>query len=843
MSFGGRSGGVVGLSDRQQTEITRIDEAAEQSLRALANARRELLTVVMSDNPAPAAIEVAVRAQSEADLAVSLARADAFVRLQASPLRIRDDQVNSLRQFSAQAFPAIPVMNVSAAPGPGPRTAGGALAELDRLEGAIGNDLYLARNVTLLPDFKLELIHVVPTSMGSWLPITFDNRGRMLVAAHNSNQIFRVTLPGIGTADPVRVEPLDLDIGSAHGLLYAFDSIYVTVGDEERQGRKASGLYRIRDTNGDDVYDEAKVLRNLNGGGQHGPHALRLSPDGTSIFMINGNATVTTDFQSSRVPYIWGEDNLVRRVGNTQGSAPQGWITRVDPSGESWELYAMGFRNPVDFAFNKDGELFEYDADMEFDKGHPFYRPTNVAHVISGADLHYRTDSGTRKRPQYDIDGWPSAVYLGSGSPTGVSFGTGAKFPARYQDAMYLSDWSYGNVYAAHFTPDGSTYTGTAELFASGQPFGAGDIAVGPNDGALYIVIGGNAQSVIYRVTYTGEQPTTPSAPDTLHAAAREQRRSLEAYHGRLDPAAIDAAWQHLGSEDRGIRYAARTAVEFQDQSLWRERALAETDPRRSVAAMVALARVNGTDEFFRNESDPAPDRALQARMIAALDRIDWHGLSYEEQLDLLRAYSLTFIRLGRPDVETTARLVAKFDPLLPAAYRELNWELAEMLIYLEAPSAATKVMALIRNAPSFPRFPTPSQYLNPLMLARGTPGAAAFGNENVMLAKQQDQIQYAHLLRELRVGWTPDLRREYFEWFLMANSDYNGGNTFKTALSSMRTDAIAALSDADRAPIQEVLDRPYVVVGGRGGGGGGGAAGRGGAGQAAPAGAGRGGQ
>jgi hypothetical protein len=111
------------------------------------------------------------------------------------------------------------------------------------------------------------------------------------------------------------------------------------------------------------------------------------------------------------------------------------------------------------------------------------------------------------------------------------------------------------------------------------------------------------------------------------------------------------------------------------------------------------------------------------------------------------------------------------------------------------------------------------------------------------MLAKQQDQIQYAHLLRELRVGWTPDLRREYFEWFLMANSDYNGGNTFKTALSSMRTDAIAALSDADRAPIQEVLDRPYVVVGGRGGGGGGGAAGRGGAGQAAPAGAGRGGQ
>jgi len=823
--FGGRSGSVGGLSDYQQTEITRLQLALRDQETAVARARDALAAASFSLPVNPAAIQSALNTLGAAEQALALARAERFASLQNSPLQLTSAQVRNVIQFMTVNQPAVPpaelapmVPEESARPG-----SGGVLAELNRFDGSIGTDLYTARNVTLLPDFKMELIYVVPQELGSWVPATFDDRGRMIVAAHNSNRIARITLPRLGTNDVVQVEPLNLDIGSAHGILYAFDALYVSVGDEERAGRKPSGLYRVWDSNGDDRYDSVEVLRNLAGGGQHGTHALQLSPDGGSIFMINGNATAATNFQGTRVPYVWGEDNLVERVGPDGGSAPQGWIARVDSTGTNWELYAMGMRNPVDFAFNKDGELFEYDADMEFDKGHPFYRPTNVAHVISGADLHFRTDSGTRKRPQYDIDAWQSVVYLGSGSPTGVTFGTGAKFPARYQDAMYLSDWSYGNIYAVHLQPDGSTYRGDAELFASGQPFGPGDIVVNPNDGAMYVIIGGNATSVIYRITYTGDAQTTPTAPDATYAADRALRRSLEAYHGKRDPAAVNAAWAYLGSTDRGIRYAARTAIEFQDQAGWRERALNETNPRIAMAAITALARVNGNDSFFRQEGDPAPDRALQARMLAALDRIDWYALDYSEQLDLLRTYQLAFIRLGAPDAATRSRLIAKFDPELPARYRELNWELAEMLIYLEAPSAATKAMALLRTAPSFPYLPKPSQYLNPLLLPRGTPGASVFGNENVQLAKQEDEVQYAHLLRHLQVGWTPELRREYFSWFQMANAEYTGGNTFKSTLATMRTQAIEALTPAARAEVQDILDEPFEVQGGRGGGGGGG--------------------
>src|SRR5204862_6473185 len=132
--------------------------------------------------------------------------------------------------------------------------------------------------------------------------------------------------------------------------------------------------------------------------------------------------------------------------------------------------------------------------------------------------------------------------------------------------------------------------------------------------------------------------------------SARWHKRGLDTPTLRgADPTAMNLIWSHLGDKDRAIRYAARVALEWQPAVWWEQKALDERDPRKSIAALVALARVSNKDPFHRKPSDPPPDPALQGRILAALDRIEWSKLGNDDRLDVTRAYALAFTRLGRP--------------------------------------------------------------------------------------------------------------------------------------------------------------------------------------------------
>ncbi|MBM3840899.1 MAG: c-type cytochrome [Verrucomicrobia bacterium] len=620
-------------------------------------------------------------------------------------------------------------------------------------------------------DFKVELLYTVPKGTeGSWVAMCVDPKGRLIVS-DQYGKLYRILPPALRSADSVKPEPIDLEIGQAHGLLYAFDSLYVMV-NENPKGR---GLYRVRDTNGDDRYDEVKLLRRLEGGGEHGVHAILLAPDGKGLYLVCGNMTKLTDYAASRIPLNWSEDHLLPRMWDGNGFmrgvlGPGGWIARTDPEGKSWELVAVGFRNEFDAAFNRQGELFAYDADMEWDINTPWYRPTRVNHVISGAEFGWR--SGAGKWPAYTLDSFGAVVDVGPGSPTGVTFGYGAKFPAKYQEALFICDWSFGKLYAVHLTPDGASYTGTAEEFVTGQPLALTDIVINPNDGAMYFAVGGRrTQSALYRVTYTGRESTAPSKSDSRFAKERALRHKLESFHGHKDSKAVKEAWPYLGHKDRALRYAARVALEWQDASEWREKTLNEKDPRTAIAALAALARVSSKDQFHRRPADPQPDTALQGRILAALDRINWKKLSQSDRLDLMRAYTLAFTRFGKLDDATRQRLIAKFDPLFPASTRELNAELAQMLVYLEAPSAATKLTSALRAAPT-----------------------------------QEEQLEYARALRVLKSGWTQPLREEYFRWFLKAAS-FKGGASLSGFMRDMKNDALASLTEPEKAALKPILD------------------------------------
>jgi putative heme-binding domain-containing protein len=561
-----------------------------------------------------------------------------------------------------------------------------------------------------------------------------------------------------------------LDIGGAHGLLYAFDSLYVMVNELDRP----HGMYRLRDTNGDDKFDEVKLLRQIDAGGEHGAHSMVVSPDGKSIVLVVGNSSEITKFDSSRVPFNWGEDNLITRIPTgfmDDSMAPQGWIAKTDPDGKTWELIAVGLRNEFDLAYNRQGDLFTYDADMEWDIGVPWYRPTRIYQVTSGAEYGFRNGSG--KWPSYYIDSLGTVVDIGPGSPTGITFGYGAKFPAKYQDALFINDWSFGKLRAVHLKPSGSSYVGESEEFISGQPLPLTDVVINPHDGAMYFAVGGrNTQSALYRVTYTGSESTEPSKLDDTFAKERAVREHLETFHGHADAKAVEQAWPHLGDADGATRYAARIALEWQDPATWSSRIWNEKSPRHAIAAIVALARVSGQDDIHRAPTAKPADPALRTQMLQKLGSLDWATLDRQDRLDLLRAYALTFTRLGAPSEPERAALIARFDSLFPADSRELNTELANLLVYLQSPTAAPKIMALFQAAPT-----------------------------------QEEQIDYALALRALRVGWTQPLREEFFRWFVTKAAAYRGGNTFAGSMRTIREQAIGNLTDEEKLALKSILE------------------------------------
>src|SRR5262249_36534306 len=228
-----------------------------------------------------------------------------------------------------------------------------------------------AASLKVLKDFKAELLYSVPADkQGSWVSMCADPKGRLIVSDQFGG-LFRVTPPPIGgQASDTRVEKIDVPLGEAQGLLWAFDSLYVVVN---RGRRYQSGLYRVRDTDGDGNLDKVELLRRIEGGGEHGPHAVLLTPDGKSLVGVCGNQTkMMRPLAASRVPKHWGEDHLLPRMPDGNGFmagvlGPGGCVYKLDPEGKSWELLSVGFRNQYDAAFNRKGELFTFDADMEWD--------------------------------------------------------------------------------------------------------------------------------------------------------------------------------------------------------------------------------------------------------------------------------------------------------------------------------------------------------------------------------------------------------------------------------------------------------------------------------------------
>ena len=169
-------------------------------------------------------------------------------------------------------------------------------------------------------------------------------------------------------------------------------------------------------------------------------------------------------------------------------------ILRFNPDTGEVSVYATGFRNPYDIAWDSNGQLWATDNTPDFDP------PERLHRVVPG---------GLHGYPYYDCDVCfspppgvtvipPLATFTPSASPTGVAVYNGSQFPG-YNNAIFVALWSsfVGAQKIMHIGAGGSS---APVNFATG--FAAPiDVITGP-DGSLYVADW--ATGIIFQISYTG---------------------------------------------------------------------------------------------------------------------------------------------------------------------------------------------------------------------------------------------------------------------------------------------------------------------------------------------------
>lgn len=409
------------------------------------------------------------------------------------------------------------------------------------------------------PGFKVEQVIKENNSL---INMCFDNKGRLLV----SDEKGPILLCTAGDAKGDSTVPLNSvkvycdQVKNCQGMCWVKDALLL-VGN----GPQGTGLYRVKDTDGDDKTDQVELLHRARGGmGEHGPHAIIHGPDDW-LYLVFGNhawaqigpkTAPNPEKLAANSPLLrWPtghfgpdqgninttEDVLLPRQNDARGHAanilaPGGTIWRLDHQGQNMSLVSAGYRNHYDASFNPLGELFTFDSDMEWDEALPWYRAVRVCHAIPGSDFVWRT--GAANTPGYYIDSLPPLAETGRGSPVGTEFYDHHVFPAKYRGAYFMADWAIGTIFVVFPERDGASYKGKFERFCSGSPMNVTDLAVGP-DGALYFTMGGRGTAGgVYRIVYTkSDNAVTSDQPQPLsawgRAATQKRLDALIQKHGK----------------------------------------------------------------------------------------------------------------------------------------------------------------------------------------------------------------------------------------------------------------------------------------------------------------------
>ena len=379
------------------------------------------------------------------------------------------------------------------------------------------------RNIKVPEGFAVEKVYSAEEA-STVVAMTFDSRGNLVIAREQGPIVTLLDTNRDGRID--REVQFSTEVGTSQGILFDGPNLLV-VGN----GPAGVGLYRVIDSTGDHRGERVELIAQAWGNIQeHGPHSVFFGPDGY-LYWTQGNGSGLLQAFHPLSPLRQYAEASMRGRCDPRGHAcnwraPGGKFLRTSyaahaahgqtmplPARTEWELFAAGFRNQYDGAFNLHGELVTFDSDMEWDLNLPWYKGISSVHVVPGGDHAWR--SGSMNHPWYYIDHLPPMAELGRGSPTGVEVLQTYNYPAEYWDMVLQGDWSRGRIVGSRLEKNGATYRQTQRNFVYGEPLNVTDVSVGP-DGNVYFALGGRgSMGGIYRVVYRGSSALQRPAANT----------------------------------------------------------------------------------------------------------------------------------------------------------------------------------------------------------------------------------------------------------------------------------------------------------------------------------------
>ncbi len=356
-------------------------------------------------------------------------------------------------------------------------------------------------------------------------------------------------------------------------------------------------LSSFRDTNGDGVAEEKKVLVTGLGGGiehprgaDHTTNGVRMGIDGWLYISVGDFGTTPAKGTDGSSYTLYG-----------------GGVIRVRPDGSQVEPYAVMVRNICDTAISPELDLFSRDNTND-GKGWN----TRFHHYTALGDHGY-----PRLYQNFADEQIQHLADYGGGSGTGALWLSEPGFPKEFQDALFSCDWTTGNIHYHPWKRAGASFEIEQKVFQ--QLPRATDIDVDGNsrlyladwrDGGYTFSGPGKPVGRIHLVTYPGETPAkytdVTKAGETdlvklLASASAVQRLETQREIIKRGKKPVFAEGVFALAKDRSETIAVRTAAIWTFKQLYGKGAtkyLAELVEDEAVREQALRAMTDRRDEL-----------------------------------------------------------------------------------------------------------------------------------------------------------------------------------------------------------------------------------------------------